>query len=79
MQESLKHLYSMPEMTCVDCRFRSLHDVMKEVGRIVHLTEKYKAADIDGRMHEIERGEYDPPRDMLAPNDNKDDNKEEWS
>ncbi len=74
MQESLKHLYSMSEMTCVDCRFRSLHDVMKEVGRIVHLTEKHEAADIDGRMNEIERGDYLPPP---GENGNDDENKEE--
>ena len=61
MQESLQHLYSMEEMTCVDCRFRSLHDVMKEVGRIVHLTEKHSSADINKRMLDISGGEYGPP------------------
>ncbi len=77
MQEWLEHLYSMPEITRVDCRFRSLHDVMKEVGRIVHLTEKYEAAQIDARMRKIANGSYAPPSGVLRENDNKEDNKEE--
>ena len=65
MQELLKHLYSMQEVTVVDCRFRSLHDVMKEVGRIVHLAKKHEAADIGVRMLEIKLGDFAAPSDDL--------------
>ena len=52
----------MPGTTCVDCRFRSLHDVMKEVGRIIHLAEQHNAADIHSRIQKIAHGEYPRPR-----------------
>jgi SIR2-like domain len=60
MQQWLSHLYDLPEMTRVNCQFRSLQDIMKEVGRIIHLTE-YKAADIHSRMQQIANSEYLPP------------------
>jgi len=67
MQDSLIHLYDMKGVTRVDCRFRTLHDIMKEIGRIIHLSDKFEAAPINERLEEIAEGKYPPPSKRQLP------------